>query len=73
MNNSNLLSFNRNSQISYSKSLADWAKTEVLKDLVKQKVKEKYGLKLEKVADDLVELMFENDSISKDIELEQFY
>ncbi len=73
MNNSKILTFNSDSQVSYSKALTNWAKTEVLKDLVKQKVKQKYGSKLEKVADNLVEIMFENESFSKDNVLGELY
>lgn len=73
VNNSKVLTCNLDSQVSYSKSLTDWAKTEVLKDLVKAKVREKYGSKLEKIADNLVEIMFENESFSKDNILGELY
>jgi len=49
----------------YSQALTAWAKTEVLKDLVKKKVKEKYGGKLDKLATDIVEIMVESEKSGK--------
>lgn len=65
MNDCLMLDVSSENQVSYSQSLANWAKTEVLKDLVKKKVKEKYGGKLEKLADDLVEILVESEKSDK--------
>ena len=54
-----------NSDVYYSEALTAWAKTEVLKDLVKKKVKEKFGSKLDKLATDIVEIMVESEKSSK--------
>ena len=41
----------------YARALAQWAKMELLKEKVKQRIDAKHGAKLEKVADLIVELV----------------
>ncbi|GEM_PF-1929053 len=46
-------------EMDYARALSKWAKVELLKEKVKQKLDAKYGKQLDKVADLIVEIMTE--------------
>ena len=53
-------------EMDYAYALAKWAKVELLKEKVKQKLDAKYGPQLEKVADLIVEIMTERAKNERD-------
>ena len=47
-------------QADYARSLAHWAKVELLKEKVKQRMDDKYGPQLDKIADLVTEVVVES-------------
>ena len=53
---------------SYARAITSWAKMELLKEKVKQRMDQRYGKQLDKVADLLVEVVSERAKGVKEIE-----
>lgn len=58
-------------EVDYGKAIVYWAKAELLKEKVKQKIDEKYGKKLDEVAELLVEVISEKEKSLKGAEDKQ--
>ena len=54
-------------EVDYARTLAFWVKKEILKDKVKQRMETKYGKKLDKIADLIVEIVTEKAKNAKEL------